>query len=395
MPKPLWQRYLPLDWSLWPAEARLLLTLTAIWSLAGLLVLASASWWVAAREQGEGAYYVKRQLVWMAASWSLMSFTASINLRRWLKLAGPALWIGCLLIAATLVMGTTVNGASRWLVIGPIQIQPSELVKPFVVLQAANLFAHWKRTGLDQKLLWLSSFGVLVLLILKQPNLSTAALTGLLIWLMAFSAGLPLFQLFGTAIGGALLGTASILINEYQRLRVISFLNPWKDPQGDGYQLIQSLLAIGSGGVFGQGFGLSTQKLQYPPIQSTDFIFAVYAEEFGLVGSLLLLLFLMLIGYLGLRVALRCRNNQARLVAIGCSALLVGQSVMNVAVASGAMPTTGLPLPLVSYGGNSLLSSLMIVGLLIRCSLESTGLIGGRGQGQRPAVDRRRQRSDR
>ena len=102
--KPFWERFLPLDWSLWPAEARLLLTLTAIWSLAGLLVLASASWWVAAREQGEGAYYVKRQLVWMAASWSLMSFTASINLRRWLKWAGPALWIGCLLIAATLVL---------------------------------------------------------------------------------------------------------------------------------------------------------------------------------------------------------------------------------------------------------------------------------------------------
>ena len=392
-PRPFWQRHLPLDWSLWPAEARLLLTLTAIWSLAGLLVLASASWWVAAREQGEGAYYLKRQLVWMTASWSLMAFTASINLRRWLKVAGPALWIGCLLIAATLVMGTTVNGASRWLVIGPIQIQPSELVKPFVVLQAANLFAHWKRTRLDQKLLWLSSFGILVLLILKQPNLSTAALSGLLIWLMAFSAGLPLVQLFGTAIGGAMLGTASILINEYQRLRVISFLNPWKDPQGDGYQLIQSLLAIGSGGPFGQGFGLSTQKLQYLPIQSTDFIFAVYAEEFGLVGSLLLLLFLMLIGYLGLRVALRCRSNQARLVAIGCATLLVGQSVMNIAVASGAMPTTGLPLPLMSYGGNSLLSSLMIVGLLVRCSLESTGLIGGRGVGQRPASERRRRRA--
>ena len=375
-----WERHLPLDWSSWPAEARLLLTLTAIWSLAGLLVLASASWWVAVREQGEGAYYLKRQLVWMAASWSLMAFTASTNLRRWLKLAGPALWIGCLLIAATLVMGTTVNGASRWLVVGPVQIQPSELVKPFVVLQAANLFAHWKRTGLDQKLLWLSSFAVLVLLILKQPNLSTAALSGLLIWLMAFSAGLPLFLLFGTAIAGGFLGTASILINEYQRLRVISFLNPWQDPQGDGYQLIQSLLAIGSGGLFGQGFGLSTQKMQYLPIQSTDFIFAVYAEEFGLVGSLLLLLFLMLFGYLGLRVAMRCRSNQARLVAIGCSTLLVGQSIMNVAVASGAMPTTGLPLPLMSYGGNSLLSSFVIVGLLIRCSLESTGLIGGRGQ---------------
>ena len=387
--KPFWERYLPLDWSLWPAEARLLLTLTVIWSLAGLLVLASASWWVAAREQGEGAYYLKRQLVWMAASWSLMSFTASINLRRWLKLAGPALWIGCLLIAATLVMGTTVNGASRWLVIGPIQIQPSELVKPFVVLQAANLFAHWKRTRLDQKLLWLASFAVLVLLILKQPNLSTAALTGLLIWLMAFSAGLPLFQLFGTAIGGALLGTASILINEYQRLRVISFLNPWKDPQGDGYQLIQSLLAIGSRGWMGQGYGLSTQKLQYLPIQSTDFIYAVFAEEFGFVGSVLLLLFLMLVAWVGLRVALRCRSNQARLVAIGCTTILVGQSILNIAVASGAMPTTGLPLPLISYGGNSLMSSLVILGLLIRCSLESTGLIGGRSNGRQRSLRQR------
>jgi len=373
-----WQRHLPLDWALWPAEARLLISLTAIWSLAGLLVLASASWWVATREMGEGAYYLKRQLIWMVASWGLLATAVSTDLRRWMKVAGPALWLGTLLVAATLVFGSTVNGASRWLVIGPIQIQPSELVKPFVVLQAANLFAHWKRSAGDQKLLWLASFGALILLILKQPNLSTAALTGLLLWLMAFSAGLRLRSLFGTALAGGLLGCASIMINEYQRLRVISFLDPWQDPQGDGYQLVQSLLAIGSGGLFGQGFGLSTQKLQYLPIQSTDFIFAVYAEEFGFIGSTMLVLFLMLVGFLGLRVALRCRSNQARLTAIGCTTLLVGQSVMNLAVASGSMPTTGLPLPMVSYGGNSLLSSLLIAGLLIRCSLESTGLVGSR-----------------
>ena len=373
-----WQELLPLDWSLWPAEARLLLSLTAIWSLAGLLVLGSASWWVATREMGEGAYYLKRQLIWMLASWGLLGMAISTDLRRWMKVAGPALWIGCVLVAATLVFGSTVNGASRWLVIGPIQIQPSELVKPFVVLQAATLFSHWKRSAADQKLLWLGTFGALILLILKQPNLSTAALTGLLLWLMAFSAGLRLRTLFGTALAGASLGVASIMINEYQRLRVISFLDPWQDPQGDGYQLVQSLLAIGSGGVFGQGFGLSTQKLQYLPIQSTDFIFAVYAEEFGFVGSVMLLVFLMLVAYLGLRVAVRCRSNQARLTAIGCSTLLIGQSIMNLAVASGAMPTTGLPLPMVSYGGNSLLSSLLVAGLLIRCSLESTGLVGGR-----------------
>lgn len=372
------QRLLPLPWSLWPAEARLLIGLTALWSLAGLIVLGSASWWVALREIGDGAFYVKRQAIWLVASWSLLGLTLSTSLRRWLKWSGPALWIGCLMIAATLVMGTTVNGASRWLVVGPLQVQPSELVKPFVVLQAANLFAPWNRVGLDQKLLWLGSFGGLLLLILKQPNLSTAALMGLTLWMVALAAGLRLRSLLGTAVVGAGMGITSILLNEYQRLRVVSFLDPWQDPMGDGYQLVQSLLAIGSGGLAGQGYGLSTQKLQYLPIQNTDFIYAVFAEEFGFVGSMMLLLFLMLMAWAGLRVALRCRSNQSRLVAIGCCTILVGQSILNIAVASGAMPTTGLPLPLISYGGNSLMSSLVILGLLIRCSLESTGLIGGR-----------------
>jgi cell division protein FtsW len=217
-------------------------------------------------------------------------------------------------------------------------------------------------------------FGLLILLILKQPNLSTAALTGLLLWLMALAGGVGLPVLLGAACGGGLLGAASIAVNEYQRLRVVSFLDPWRDAQGDGYQLVQSLLAIGSGGLFGEGFGLSTQKLQYLPIQTTDFIFAVFAEEFGYVGSVVLLGFLLLFGFVGLRVALGCRSNQQRLVAIGCTALLVGQSILNIAVASGAMPTTGLPLPMISYGGNSLMSSLLVCGLLIRCSLESQGV---------------------
>ena len=374
----LLQRLMPLPWPLWPSEARLLVGVAAFWSVAGLLVLGSASWWVATREMGDGAFYVKRQAIWLIASWSLFTLAVTTNLRRCLRWAGPALWGGCLLIAATLVMGTTVNGASRWLVLGPLQIQPSELVKPFVVLQAANLFAPWNRLKFDQKLIWLTSFGALLLLILKQPNLSTAALMGLTLWMVAMAAGLRWRSLLGTAVFGGLLGTGSILINEYQRLRVVSFLDPWADPMGDGYQLVQSLLAIGSGGLTGQGYGLSTQKLQYLPIQSTDFIFAVFAEEFGFIGSVLLLLFLMLVAWLGLTVALRCRSNQSRLVAIGCCTILVGQSILNIAVASGAMPTTGLPLPLVSYGGNSLMSSLVILGLLVRCSLESTGMIGGR-----------------
>ncbi len=372
------QKHLPIPWGLWPAEARLFIGLLGFWSLAGLLILGSASWWVAAREMGDGAYYLKRQLIWLAASWSLLFFVISISLRKWLKLAGPGVLLGALLIATTLVIGSTVNGASRWLILGPVQIQPSELIKPFLVLQSASIFAHWKRINFDQKLLWLAVFGSIILLILKQPNLSTAALTGILIWLIALSSGVKLNNLFATAIGGGVLGTISILTNEYQKLRVTSFLDPWQDPQGNGYQLIQSLLAIGSGGWFGEGYGLSTQKLQYLPIQSTDFIYAVFAEEFGFIGSLMLLLFLLLIAFIGFKISLRCRNNQSKLIAIGCSSLLVGQSILNMAVASGVIPTTGLPFPLISYGGNSLIASLFLGGLLIRCSLESTGLLATR-----------------
>ncbi|MFN7631026.1 MAG: FtsW/RodA/SpoVE family cell cycle protein [Cyanobacteriota bacterium] len=378
------QSLLPLPWDDWPAEGRLVAGLVLLWSVLGLLMLTSASWWVAEREMGDAAYYIKRQGLWLLASWALFWLAIRTTMRRWLHIAPIALLIGGLLVAATLVVGSTVNGASRWLVLGPIQLQPTELVKPFVVLQGAVLFSHWRRIGADQKMLWLGVFGVLILLILKQPNLSTAALMGLLLWLMALAGGLPLLQLLGAATGGALLGGASILINEYQRDRVTSFLNPWKDDQGSGYQLVQSLLAIGSGGVFGQGFGLSTQKLQYLPIQTTDFIFAVFAEEFGAVGSLVLLLFLVLFAYVGLRVALSCASIQHRLVAIGCTTLLVGQSILNIAVASGSMPTTGLPLPMVSYGGNSLLSSLLVAGLLVRCSLESAGMETARPRRRRP-----------
>ncbi len=195
--------------------------------------------------------------------------------------------------------------------------------------------------------------------------------------MIALSSGIRFRFLFSFASLGITLGLLSIYNYKYQLMRITSFLNPWEDPHGKGYQLIQSLLAIGSGGLFGEGYGLSTQKLLYLPFISTDFIFAVFAEEFGFVGSLMLILFLTLIAFIGLRISLRCRNNYSKLIAIGCSVLLVGQSIMHLAVASGSMPTTGLPLPMVSYGGNSLISSLMIAGLLLRCSLESTGLIGG------------------
>lgn len=138
---------LPLQLNLWPAETRLLFGLIVAWSAFGLMVLASASWWISAREMGDALYTIKRQLIWLVAGWGLFFVIIRSPLRRWLRLAAPALLVGGAMIALTLVMGTTVNGASRWLVIGPIQLQPTELIKPFVVLQGATLFAHWRRLG--------------------------------------------------------------------------------------------------------------------------------------------------------------------------------------------------------------------------------------------------------
>ncbi len=368
--------FLPLPWEIWPYEGKLLIILIGIWSILGLFILGSASWWVASKEMGNWAYYLKRQVIWCIPGLSIFYFVLNTNIRDLLKISKIIFYLLIFLIMLTVLIGSTVNGSSRWLILGPLQIQPSELIKPFTILEAANLFAHWNLVKKNKRIISLCTFGLLVLLIMKQPNLSTAGLTGILIWIMGLCGGVKISSLFSIASLGFASGLISILNNGYQKLRVISFIDPWKDPEGNGYQLIQSLLAIGSGGLFGQGFGLSTQKLQYLPIQSTDFIFAIFAEEFGLLGSTLFLGFLVLFSYVSLRISIKCRNNYTKLVAIGCATLLIGQSVMHIAVATGTMPTTGLPLPFVSYGGNSLLASFFVIGMLLRCSLESTGFIG-------------------
>ena len=368
-------RILPIPWLLWPKEGRLIMGLIVFWSISGIFILGSASWWVAIREMGDGAYYIKRQIIWLAASWSIFYLAININLKSWLKLSAPCLLIGMAMIASTSFIGSTVNGSTRWLILGPIQVQPSELIKPFLILQSAKLFGQWERINSEKKIFWLTIFASIILLIIKQPNLSTAALTGILLWMIALASGIDFRNLFNTALTGLAIGSISIFSNTYQKIRVMSFINPWQDPQGSGYQLIQSLYAIGSGGVFGEGYGLSMQKLQYLPYRSTDFIFAVFAEEFGFFGSILLLSFLLVVAYLTLKISLNCRNNYSKLIAMGSGTILVGQSIMHIAVSSGAMPTTGLPFPLISYGGNSLISSLLIAALLVRSSIESTDLL--------------------
>ncbi len=358
----------------WALEARLLRWLTLIWLFVGLVMLFSASYPVADARHDDGLYYFKRQLVWVLVS--LIGFNIIVNLPLQ-KILGQSHWF--LLVFLTLIFITLIPGlgkkafdAARWIAIGPIPIQPSELIKPFLVLQSARLFGQWERISWRVRLAWLGIFSLVLLGILAQPNLSTTALCGMTIWLIALAAGLPYKYLGGTAIGGVMLALLSISIKEYQRRRVMSFLNPWADARGDGYQLVQSLLAVGSGRTWGSGFGLSQQKLFYLPIQDTDFIFAVFAEEFGFVGSMVLLALLATFATLGLIVALKAKNTVHRLVAIGVTILMVGQSLLHVGVATGSLPTTGLPLPMFSYGGNSMIASLIAAGLLVRVARESS-----------------------
>ncbi|MUL37943.1 FtsW/RodA/SpoVE family cell cycle protein [Gloeocapsopsis dulcis] len=355
----------------WANEARLLRWLTLLWLLIGLVILFSASYPVADIEQGDGLYFLKRQLIGAAIGLIAFNFLVHLPLRFILSIAHWSVLVLLGLIFLTLILGEEIAGVRRWLSIQGILIQPSELIKPFLILQSARLFGQWDRVRWQARLFWLAVFALTLAGILLQPNLSTTALCGMALWLVALAAGLPYVQLIGTALLGISVAATSISLRPYQLQRVISFRNPWIDPANNGYQLIQSLLAVGSGGTWGAGFGLSQQKLFYLPIQDTDFIFAIFAEEFGFVGGVLLLLLLIAYATLALVVALKAWNPVHRLVAIGAMTFLVGQSILHIGVSTGILPTTGLPLPFVSYGSNSIIASLMIAGLLIRVAREN------------------------
>lgn len=357
----------------WTWEARLLNWLTLVWLIVGLVTLVSASYPEGIVNNNDGLYIFKRQLIGVVVGVVGFNLMVYRPLNQTLKIAPLMVLFLMLAIFATLIpgLGKTTMGASRWIAIGPFSVQPSELIKPFLVLQSAYLFSRWNRLQNKVRVVWLVIFAAILIGILRQPNLSTTGLCGMSLWLIALAAQLPLGQLAAVASGGLAMASLSVALNPYQLDRITSFINPWQDYHDKGYQLIQSLLAIASGNLNGTGFGLSQQKLSYLPIRSTDFIFAVYAEEFGFVGCVLLLLLIMGYGTLALRVAIKCSHDLPRLVAIGSMVFIVGQSLINIGVATGSLPTTGLPLPFFSYGINSIVASLLLAGMLVRVARES------------------------
>ena len=356
----------------WSYEARWLQSLTYLWLALGLLALASASLPIAQSEFNDGLYFFKRQLVFATVGLGGLALITRISMRHWFKACGLLYIAALLLVLATHVpgLGATRNDATRWLDLGII-LQPSEFLKPMLVLQAGVVFGRWYTHPAWYRALWIGLFGVGMGAVLTQPDLGTTAICGMTLWLMALVGGVSFRALFSTAFLGASTAALSIFLNPYQWARVRALLMSTGEAQAENYQVVQSLIAIGSGGLWGLGFGLSRQKLYYLPIQYTDFIFSVYAEEFGAVGTIGFLILLAAFTLIGLRVAELCTDARLRLVAYGCLFLLVGQAAINIGVVAGLLPTTGVTLPLFSYGGSSILASIVSAGFLIRVARES------------------------
>jgi rod shape determining protein RodA len=354
----------------------LLLGLVAAITAMGLVNLYSAGY-----NRGEGTPLYIKQLYWLAVGLALMLLTLFYDYRHLEKLGYPAYVLSLLLLVGVMVAGKMVSGSRRWLPIGPFAFQPAELTKVAIILVLATYFNRRPRLE-KMRLKDLIVPGVLVLvpvgLIIKQPDLGS----GILVTLVA--ASMILFVGVHWRTLGALALTMVVsspmiwgFLKDYQKQRVLTFLNPDQDPLGAGYHIIQSMIAVGSGQFWGKGFLQGTQsQLYFLPEQHTDFVFSVFAEEWGFVGSVVLLLLFTAVALWGLQVARDCKERFGQLLALGVTALIFWQIFINLCMVTGFLPVVGIPLPLFSYGGSSLITTLLGVGFLLNIRMRRY-LFGG------------------
>jgi cell division protein FtsW len=380
-------------------EYHLLVVITLGLVAFGLVMVYSASSARAALAADDPAYYLKRQAAYaLLGVVALVVFSRS-DYRRLRYLVPPLLLASFVLLVAVLVAGTPVNGAKRWLTLGPATLQPSELAKLALALWVA---AYLSRSPAPQSLGELVRpigivFGAAMGLVLMEPDLGTAISVAVMLAAILVVAGTRFSTLAGAGAIAVSLVLAAIWLEPYRRERILSFLDPWQDPQGAGFQSVQAMLALGSGGFFGVGLGESVQKVYYLPEASTDMIFAIIGEELGLFGAFALLAAFVAFGYAGFNVALSCRDRFGKLLATGITALICGQAAVNVSAVMGLAPLTGIPLPFVSYGGSSLIVMLASVGILLNIAVnhaaESSADVPNRRRRDgraRPARARRR-----
>lgn len=342
------------------------------WSFVLLLCAVAAAGYVALYSAGGGSAepYAAKHALRFGFGVVLMLSIGLVDIRLIARFAWVGYAAGVALLVLVLVHGHVGKGAQRWIDIGPVQLQPSELMKIMLVL---GLAAWFQRAGRDRmgSLLFLLPPALMVLLpvglILRQPNLGTALITGMIGGAMFFVAGARLwkFALLGLAVAVAA-PIAYEQLHDYQRARITTFLDPESDPLGAGYNIIQSKIALGSGGWWGKGFLQGTQgHLNFLPEKQTDFIFTMIAEEFGLVGALGVLGLLALVVLFCFAVALRCRHQFGRLLAAGLGTNFFLYVFVNVAMVTGAIPVGGVPLPLISHGGSAMLTTMLGFGLLL------------------------------
>ena len=352
-------------------DQRLLALVTLGLVAFGLVMVYSATSASAALGNGDPMSYLKRQSVYALLGIALMVVASRFDYHRLRYFAPPLLLTALGLCAAVLVVAPEINGAKRWFILGPASFQPSELAKLALCIFAAVYLARRRapRTlGELAKPLGLLT-GIFCGLILLEPDLGTTiTLCGMMLAILLV-AGVPARPLLGATIIAVGVGLIAIWVEPYRRARVFSFLDPWADAEGSGFQIVQAMIGIGSGGITGAGLGEGVQKVLYLPEAHTDMIFAVVAEELGLVGSAAVIGAFGVFAFAGFRISLRCRDPFGKLLAAGLTALVCGQAAVNLAAVLGIAPLTGIPLPFVSYGGSSLVVLLAGVGILLNIAV--------------------------
>lgn len=349
-----------------------LLNIILILVVIGLVSVFSASAHVAQTQMGDALHFVKRQTFGAALGLVAMLLALRVDvykLPQWIK---PLMYLTIVLLACTHLpgIGVTAKGSSRWVNLFGFVFQPSEIAKPILVLYLSSILGHpyYARYPLKQRLEMLAPVGAILGLVLFQPDLGSTIAIGGAVVVLYFVAGLPYWKFISLVSGAAVSVFILSWTTSYQKARITSWLDPWSDPQGTGYHLIQSMIAIGSGGFMGNGFGQSIQKLFYLPEQHTDFIFAVISEEFGFLGVLTLLGIFVWLAQRGVTIGFRSPTPYLKLMAIGLSSMVVSQAFINLAVVSGTIPTTGITLPFISFGSSSLIVNMAAMGLLLNVS---------------------------
>ena len=348
-------------------DSRLLILVTLALVAFGLVMVYSATSAAAAVGGKDPSYYLKRQGIYATLGIVLMIVAQRWDYRRLRLMAPMLIGVSFALLAAVLVIGPPVNGARRWISLGPAVFQPSELAKLSLAVWAAAYLSR-KPAPRDLRELWRpvgALAGVFCLLLMLEPDMGTAIALMVMLAGMLLVAGTPT-RVLGAAVGiSATLGTLAIYLEPYRRARFFAFLHPWHDAQGTGFQIVQAMIGMGSGGIFGVGLGQGVQKIFYLPEAHTDMMLANIGEELGLVGVTAVIAAYALFAYAGLDIAMRCRDPFGKRLATGLTVLVCGQAAINILAVMGSAPLTGIPLPFLSYGGSSLVVLLAAVGILL------------------------------